>query len=122
MAPAVARAGTGEPARSCPAAARTRSRVSGATWSRPFSTRDTVAMDTPVCAAMSRTVTRRPSGRLTICYTAVFHDRSIGSGRPKGGYHRPFGPLLLTSWGPYWFATRHNKFQICSILLHDGND
>src|SRR2546430_1525354 len=77
-------------------------------------------MDTPVCAAISRTVTRRPSGRLTICYTAVFHDRSIGSGRPIGGYHRPFGPLLLTSWGPYWFATRHNKFKICFILLHDG--
>ncbi len=28
--------------------------------------------DTAVCAAMSRTVTRRPVGRLTIGYTAAF--------------------------------------------------
>src|SRR5579864_3848634 len=29
-------------------------------------------------------------------------------------------PAGLTSWGPRWFATRHNKFHICFILLHDG--
>src|SRR3989442_15985230 len=55
-----------------------------------------------------------------MCYRGVFHDRSIGSGRPEGGYHGPFGPFPLTARGPHWFANRHNKFQICFILLHDG--
>jgi hypothetical protein len=35
---------------------------------------DVTVMDTPVCAAMSRTVTRRLAG-LGICYTFLFHDR-----------------------------------------------
>ena len=51
------------------AAARTRSRVGAATLGWPLSARETVAMETPVSAAMSRTV-----ARLAICYTRLFHS------------------------------------------------
>ena len=53
-------------------------RVSGATLPCWLSTRDTVAIETPVAAATSRTVARS----LGICYIALFHAQHSNATLP----------------------------------------
>src|SRR5487761_89822 len=102
---------------SCSAARRTRSRVSGATCAWPFRARETVAIDTPVCAAMSRTVTRRPVGWLTICYSAVFHGRSI---RPREAWRSSVD--LLTGGEDPDSLRVVTTLRNCSICYRVGPD